>query len=87
MTKVHDVHDEDLIAEVELAYFELHDAQIEYRNSQITGEKEGSIMLTINDESTEHIDSGIEITVDDAEELAYKILGLCAAVKKDENGF
>lgn len=82
MTKVYDVQDPNFMAEVELAYFELSDAQAEYRNSKITGKKEGSIMLTIDNESTPHIDSSVEITVKDAEELAYKILGLCAAVKE-----
>lgn len=82
MIKVYDVHSPEVNAEVELAYFELSDAQMEYRNSQIFDKKEGSIMLTINNENTAHIDASVDITVEDAEELAYKILGLCAAVKE-----
>lgn len=82
MTKVYDANEPDLMVEVELAYFQLSDAQAEYAKRKITGEKEGSIMLTIDNESTPHIDAGLEITVEDAEELAYKMLGLCAAVKE-----
>lgn len=77
MLKLHDVHDEDVVIQSELGYFDLEDAQIEYAKNQ----EDGSILLTINNESTEGIDASLEITVKDAEQLAFHILGMCAAVK------
>lgn len=77
MLKLHDVHDSEVVVQSELSYTELSFAQAEYQQNK----KDGSIMLTINNEETPHIDASLEIAVEDAEELAYHILGMCAAVK------
>ncbi|WP_255770166.1 hypothetical protein [Oceanobacillus alkalisoli] len=38
---------------------------------------------SINNEATEGIDSSLNLTVEDAEQLAFHILGICAAVKNE----
>lgn len=79
--KVHDVYAPEVVAIAELAYVELKYAKRGLRNAQANGEKEGSILLTLNNENTPHIDADIELTVEDAEALALHILSLCGAVK------
>jgi len=78
MLKLRDVHDEETVIQSELSYFSLKHAQIEYEKNA----NDASIMLTINNETTEGIDASLDLTVQDAEDLAYYILGMCAAVKK-----
>lgn len=79
LLKLQDAQDEKVVIQSELSYFELSHAQEEYEKNQ----KDGSIMLSINNETTEGIDASMDLTVADAEKLAYHILGMCAAVKND----
>lgn len=79
MLKIHDVNDKETVIQSELSYFELADAKAEYEMNQ----EDGSIMLTINNETTEGIDASLDLTVEDAEQLAIHILGMCAAIKSN----
>lgn len=81
--KVHDVYDTEVVAIAELAYEQLGYAKEIYKNAQANGDKKGSILLTINNENTEHIDAMVELTLEDAEEIALHILSLCGAVKHE----
>lgn len=77
LLKLKDVHDPRVVIQSELSYEYLSDAIKEH----FKNEQDGSIMLTINNEATHGIDASLEITVEDAEKLAFHILGMCAAVK------
>lgn len=79
--KVHDVFAKEIVTEVELAYYSLADAQHHY---QMIGDKDGSILLSIKNENESGIDVTTELTVVDAEKIAFQILGLCAAVRNNQ---
>ena len=81
MIKVHDVYAKEVSTKAELAYFELSDVQDAYVNSRSTGVKESAILLTVANESSNHIAATTELSVEDAEKLAKHILSLCKSIK------